>query len=165
MKSVKFCKIITNIFVFPGLSLLICLQVGMYWSSICITDTCFWITWLKMRKKNSPLCKSVFNQTGMLLHQLVPIQTGCWEIHSWKCRPQPVHTPDLRLLCNQPLKWDNNVRVEWWCSLQILQCPQEQVRGWNITLTVALFSIINNKSVQGSAAVLAWTVKWYSNNF
>lgn len=120
---------------------------------------------LKWEKKNSPLCKSVFNQTGMLLHQLVPIQTGCWEIHSWKCRPQPVHTPDLRLLCNQPLKWDNNVRVEWWCSLQILQCPQEQVSGWNITLTVALFSIINNKSVQGTAAVLAWMVKWYSNNF
>ena len=50
----------------------------------------------------SQLSWSVLYKTGVLLHQLVPVQTGCRQISACQCGPLPLHTSDLRLLSDQP---------------------------------------------------------------
>ncbi len=70
---------------------------------------------------------SFLHGNGLLLHQLVPVQTWSWKVYSCKCWPFPLYTPNLCFFNHQPKKRACHLWVEWRCFLQVIQGPQKHV--------------------------------------
>lgn len=87
-------------------------------------------------------------QDGMLLHQLVPIQTWDWEIHASKCGSLPVHPSDLCFLHHQQQKRVGYLWMEWWDLVQDFQWPEEQVRTCLFTVWNLLCVYMTNWNVK-----------------
>lgn len=121
---------------------------------MCSADPLFWLV--------SSNCLS----DGVLLHQLVPVQTWDWEIHAPECRPLPLHTSDLCFLHHQQQQPAGHLRVERWDPVQDLQRPEEQVRtNWSKS-TISVFyqpcgwEQIQMNILHACAGILVWRHCW-----
>ena len=65
-------------------------------------------------------------QADLLLHQLVPVPGGWWELLPRRHRPLPVHPCHLQL-CQHKQQWDRHLGVEWRDALWHIEHAQEQV--------------------------------------
>lgn len=92
-------------------------------------------------------CCSNHGQSGLLLHQLVPVQDWLGEIPPREYRTFSLHPPGVCIRCHRPRIWDHWIWAQWEKSLQIIYGAEKKVKS----------------GASGCALLSCWTVTCFTS--
>lgn len=83
-------------------------------------------------------CCSNNSQSGLLLHQLVPVQDWLGEIPPREYRTFSLHPPGVCIRCHRPCIRHHWTWAKWEKSVQIIYGAEKKVKKWSFRMCTAL---------------------------